>query len=227
MPWRQAMLEKAKSEHSILENGDVYCFGIYSGQSLLSIASFYARNNIKVKNFICFDVFSGMPLETAEDIFQDAWQPGQFNGIKYWGMEIDEICHYVEKQVFKVFESYGQTTNIIILPGLVEETLVDSVMDQFELNQCSYVDVDFDIYSPSKYALKYLVNKGLIESGTIIGYDDWGGTPWMNYENGESRAHKEVFIDNNIDTQLIFQLGDIKNWDIKNNPHIQVGFLVK
>lgn len=227
MPWRQHVLKLAKMRKGIIP-GDIYAFGIYSGDSLMSICNYLVDNKIKVCNIFGFDVFRGMPHEPNEPCFQEAWKPGNFNGVDLWKMEPQEICNHLEKKVKDLFILNNQECpNVKIFPGLVEDTLIDSNMDQYNLKQCAYIDVDFDIYTPSKYALEYLFNKGLIKKNTIIGYDDWGGTPHLNYEAGESRAHKEVFLDRNIDVELLFQSQSEREWCIQTNPHIQRAYVIK
>ena len=51
-----------------------------------------------------------------------------------------------------------------------------------------YVDFDCDLYSSTYHALDWLATHGLLEAGTILGYDDWstGGA------GGQQRAHAEL-----------------------------------
>jgi len=225
--WRNELLRLVKRNYEFL-NGDIYQFGVWSGDSMMLIATFFAENKIPVKNMWGFDVFTGFPLETAEPIFQDNWQPGNYNATETFGLTVEEIASRIESKVRKVFTDRGQDCNVKIITGLAEETVNDEFVKKYSPNNTIYVDMDFDIYSPSKHVLDFLVKSNLITPGTIIGYDDWGGTPWINFEHGESRAHKEVFIDNNIDAQLIFHYGpDESQWHIKDNPHVQQGYLIK
>lgn len=225
--WRQELLRLVNSNYEFLE-GDIYCCGVWTGDSMKQIATFFAQNKIPVQNMWGFDVFTGFPLETAEPIFQENWKPGNYNAVEYCKQTVEEICFTIERDVRKIFTDHGQDCNVKIISGLAEETVNESFLNKNKLNKCIYIDMDFDIYTPTKHVLDILVRYGIITCGSIIGFDDIGGTPWANYEHGESRAYKEVFIDNNIDTQLIFHYGpDANNWHITNNPHVQWGVLVK
>ena len=54
---------------------DVYEFGVFRGDSMREIASLLNKHKIEVNKFYGFDVFTGMPKETAEPIFQESWDP--------------------------------------------------------------------------------------------------------------------------------------------------------
>lgn len=224
--YRNSLLNIAKQSYEVLPDCDIFQFGVYSGQSMEIIAEFYASNGIKVNNFLGYDVFTGFPADPEEPAWQDCWSDGHFDGTLLWKMQPEKICVHLEQKIRNIFLKYNQDCNVKIFAGLVEDTLNDENLSKLNLTQCSYVDCDFDIYTPTKFALDYLVKKNLIKSGTIVNYDDWGGSPHFNYEHGESRAHKEVFMDNNIDTKLIFETGNPKDWCIKNNPHIQKGYIL-
>ena len=69
-----------------------------------------------------------------------------------------------------------------------------------------YVDFDLDIYSPTKFAKHIRMENNLIVPGTIIGYDDWGGTPgFEEMKDGESRAHREIIEEYGIGMQKLYQ----------------------
>ena len=133
-------------------------------------------------------IIHGMPKETAEPIWQESWNPDilpdEFNVVKYWGLKTPEECaERVQTQVQDIYTSKQKETNVSVVAGLVEETLPV----QENLKPALYVDFDLDIYSPTKFAFNYMMENNLIVPGTIIGYDDWGGTPgFEEMKDGES-----------------------------------------
>jgi hypothetical protein len=207
------------SSEQLLEM-DVYEFGVFNGDSMKELADIFNSKKIKVSSFYGFDVFTGMPKETAEPIFQDAWDPDlmpdAFNAVMKLGFDTPEsVAKHIESEVQEVFGSSGIDTKVCIIAGLVEETM----QKQSNYKKAFYVDFDLDIYSPTRYAFEFLAKNNLIVPGTIIGYDDWGGTPHKNFEHGESRAHKEVSDLYGIEMTKIYEGG-------QGDPHLQTVWIV-
>jgi hypothetical protein len=224
MGWRTNLLNIVFADYNNFSNEellemDAYQFGVLGGDSMVELASLLKKNRIELNSFNGFDVFTGMPKETEEPIFQDSWdpdiEPDAFNALKRLNLSNSKECaDYVKNNVEQTFEKYKSNTKVNIFPGLVEETLKKNIKTS-KFKKAFYVDFDLDIYSPTKYAFKFLVENNFIVPGTIIGYDDWGGTPgFENYENGESRAHKEIVDEYGIIMTKIFQIGD-------SFPHVQ------
>ena len=185
------------------------------------IANILSKHKKDVSAFRGFDVFTGMPKETAEPIWQESWNPDilpdEFNVVKYWGLKTPEECaERVQTQVQDIYTSKQKETNVSVVAGLVEETLPV----QENLKPALYVDFDLDIYSPTKFAFNYMMENNLIVPGTIIGYDDWGGTPgFEEMKDGESRAHREIIEEYGIGMQKLYQHGS-------TYPHVQTVWIV-
>ena len=229
MGWRTDLLNIVFNDYNNFSNEellemDAYQFGVLGGDSMVELASLLKKNRIELNSFNGFDVFTGMPKETAEPIFQDSWdpdiEPDAFNALKRLNLESSKECaEYVNKNVKDAFEKNKSNTKVNILDGLVENTLQENI-EKIGFKKAFYVDFDLDIYSPTKYAFRFLVENNLIVPGTIIGYDDWGGTPgFENYENGESRAHKEIVDEFGIKMTKLFQIGN-------SFPHVQNVWIV-
>jgi len=229
MGWRKHLLNivfndyNSFSKDKLLEM-DAYQFGVLGGDSMLELSSIFIKNKVQLNSFKGFDVFTGMPKETEEPIFQDSWdpdiEPDAFNAIKRLNLSsVEECVSVIEKNVSSVFEKNNYKTKVNVIAGLVENTLKEN-FEKNKFKEAFYVDFDLDIYSPTKYAFKFLVEHNLIVPGTFIGYDDWGGTPgFENYENGESRAHKEIVDEYGIKMTKLFQIGD-------SFPHVQNVWIV-
>lgn len=205
-----------------LINFDAYQFGVFRGDSMKELASLFNKHEIELSKFRGFDVFSGMPKETAEPIFQESWDPDifpdEFNVMSYdKSLKTPEECaEVVQEATQKILDGKENKTKVSVVAGLVEETL----SKQKDLKPAFYVDFDLDIYSPTKYAFNYLMKNNLIVPGTIIGYDDWGGTPeFDDFKYGESRAHKEIIDEWGIKMTKIIQNGN-------QFPHVQTVWVV-
>jgi hypothetical protein len=189
-----------------LKNMDIYQFGVFNGDSMREIVNIASNINLDFNTFNGYDVFSGMPKETNEPIFQDSWDPEKdpdaFNIVKKFGLnDSKQVSSFIENSLYTFNNQYKYK----IYDGLVEETLPKCN----DLKTAFYIDIDLDIYSPSKFVLDYMFKNNLITVGTLIGYDDWGGTPnFENYEHGESRAHKEICEKFNIKANKLFQIGN-------------------
>jgi hypothetical protein len=158
---------------------------------------------------IGFDVFSGMPNEPAEQIFQDAWLSGNFNAmVDFNAKSPREYADLLENRLSNAFPKIRYK----IYDGLVENTLEEN---KDELPVAFYIDFDMDIYSPTRYAFDFLVSHNKIVEGTLIGYDDWGGAPHDNFQHGESRAHKEICDKYNIDAVKLAEQDN--GWPHKHN----------
>jgi len=215
MSWRRSFLDIVINDYNIfskeqLVNMDVYQFGVFTGDSMKELSSILSKHKIKVNSFYGFDVFTGMPKETAEPIAQPSWdpdvEPDTFNAVKRLNLEsVDECVNKITNEVKEIFSKNNNNSSVSIFPGLVEET-VSANGGKFK--PAFYIDFDLDIYSPTKYAFDYLAKNNLILPGTIIGYDDWGGTP--GYEkmlDGESRAHREIVEEYGFKISKIFEIG--------------------
>lgn len=226
MSWRNSLLDIAINDCNIFDkdelvNYSVYQFGVFNGGSMKEIASILNKHKIEVESFYGFDVFTGMPKETQEPIYQDSWNPDifpdEFNVLKYMNLDTPEECaKHIETEVQNIFTGRGSITKVSVVAGLVEETLPK----QENLKPAFYVDFDLDIYSPTKYSFNYLMEKNLIVPGTLIGYDDWGGTPgFEEFKDGESRAHKEILDQWGISMTKLYQNG-------YEYPHVQTLWIV-
>jgi hypothetical protein len=227
MSWRSSLLDIAINDFKTFDNEelinyDVYQFGVFNGGSMKEIASILNKHKIQVNTFYGFDVFTGMPKETAEPIFQDSWNPDifpdEFNVLKYMNLQTPEDCaDHIEQEVQNIFIGKDNKSKVSVVAGLVEDTLPN----QKDLKAAFYVDFDLDIYSPTKYTFDYLMQNKLIVPGTLIGYDDWGGTPgFEEFKDGESRAHKEIVDKWRIKIAKLYQNGN-------SYPHVQTVWIVE
>tara|TARA_A100001234_G_scaffold207234_1_gene204299 strand:- start:517 stop:1212 length:696 start_codon:yes stop_codon:yes gene_type:complete len=224
--WRNPNLDIIFNDYTSFDSEsvsemDVYQFGVFRGDSMRETAKILLKHKLSPRKYWGYDVFSGMPKETAEPIFQPSWDPDQmpdeFNVMSYVEEfnTPEECAAGIEPTVQSVFDAKGSSTKVDIVAGLVEDTL-----SKQDLKPAFYVDFDLDIYSPTKYAFKYMMDNNLIKVGTIVGYDDWGGTPeFESFKYGESRAHKEICDEYGLEMEMVLQNGN-------QFPHVQTVWVV-
>lgn len=223
--WRGGVLPSLFQKYNTfseeqISNLDMYQFGVLDGDSMKELSRMFCSLQFPINSFYGFDVFTGMPKENAEPIFQEAWDPDimpdAFNAVKRLQLDSPEqVAFHIEDQVQRIYQNNNFSTKVSVVPGLVEETM--ATISGY--NKAFYVDFDLDIYSPTKYAFDFLAKNGLITKGTFVGYDDWGGTPHKNFEHGESRAHKEVSDEYGIKMTKIYEGG-------QGDPHLQTVWIV-
>lgn len=221
MRWRHKMTWRTCLANAIFDTGltDIYEFGVYSGESVWDIKNIYDAVKIPVRKFFCFDSFVGLPEETAEPIAQDCWHKGAFNACeKFQAKSVDECVQKINNKIKQQANFDG--TGLVYVPGFFEDTLTDDIVSKLDMKPAAFVDLDADIYSSTYTALDFMCRNGLIQRGTILAYDDWGGTPgWATCADGESRAHDEICSKYKLKVNCIAQYGT-------SYPHIQMVFLV-
>ena len=171
--------------------GDIYQFGVADGFSL-QVIGHMMKEIPATPNYYGFDVFTGMPKEEIEpDKQRDA--PGCFKLVEMQGAtDLPEAMKTLQSDIESNMRPGAKLT---LIQGLVQETLTDDLAVRYFMRPARYIDMDMDIYSPTKFALEWLVKSKLIVPGTVIGFDDWGQCPEHPIGSyGESRAWKEMGI---------------------------------
>jgi hypothetical protein len=183
-----------RENYSIFNSGGVYQFGVWKGFSMQVLGKIFGDLKMTDLKYYAFDVFTGMPVEAVEPE-QQVDTPGWYNILEYYGVK--DLNHAVSLLENDIRYNMYPGAKIKFTLGLVENTLTDELAKALPI--ASYVDMDMDIYSPTRHALDFLFKHKKIVKGTIIGYDDWiQKDDCVTFECGESRAHKEIFDKYNV-----------------------------
>ena len=218
--WRQALAQIEYAEHT-----DVYEFGVFTGKSIKYINDALSHVGKDIRKIFGFDSFCGLPKETEDErdevisevgIYQ--WREGDFDSQRHFGVSgVDKVVDSVNSFVR---ESVPESVDIEWIAGFYSDSLQDNIVKELDMQPASYVDLDADLYLSTIEALDFMFRNDLIQKGTVIGYDDGGGTPrWNTQEDGASKAHVEMCEKYNVDMQLLAKMGD-------SYPHVQTLFLV-
>ena len=188
--WRENLIRHFQTSTI---DGDIYQFGVASGYSMQVIGSIVQITNSprNVPNFFGFDVFEGIPVENVEPEKQlDI--PGSFKLTELF--DTNNMADALTQLEKDVKANLPINSHLSIIKGLVEDTLSDDFLKCYLPRQAFYIDMDMDIYSPTKFALSFLIRNKIIVPGTLIGFDDWGQNypEYPTFTCGESRALKEI-----------------------------------
>lgn len=220
MSWRlhaEELFNKYFQGRDLSKLNSVYMFGVYTGESVWDIVNIFNRAKKDVSYFL-FDSFVGLPKEEKEVIAQECWNEGDFSTAK--ALEVSSVEEAMNK-VEGIIRKNCEPKKLSMIPGFFCDSLTENLIEEKHMGPALYVDVDVDLYSSTIDSLDWMFRNGLIVPGTIIGYDDWGGTPgWFVNADGESRAHKELCKKYNVECLKVFQAGS-------RFPHVHTMFLVK
>ncbi len=198
--------------HEKLGLNTVYQWGVCTGRSMLETTRYMKQAGIRMDKHFGFDTFEGMPEETAEEVDQESWRKGGLNASEFLGVSTVEEC---VAKIYTELVAVDSKPQYYLIPGLAEETINDENNKKYGFTPALIIDADFDIYSPTKFALDYFIKNKIIVEGTFIYYDDWGGVKgWEEMKKGEARAHKEICDEYSIEFNFLGQIGN-------SFPHVQ------
>ena len=90
-------------------------------------------------------------------------------------------------------------SNVKLIKGWFNETLVDFI--KIKNKKISFIHIDCDLYSSTKYVLATLIN--YIDNNCIIIFDELVNYPGFDGDNGELKAFYEFITENNVDYEWI------------------------
>jgi hypothetical protein len=159
--------------------GDVYQFGVYKGDSMKIQKKAFPRARL-----LGFDSFMGLPDDAPGHDIDPNWQRG----------------HWDSGDVrAKLSIEMGGPRKVRFVKGFFNESLNPSLLQKLSLKPAQYIDIDVDLYSSSVQALDFMFGQGLVQTGTLIGYDDWWPLPCQNRtycgspsDCAEGLAHVEI-----------------------------------
>ena len=159
--------------------GDIFEFGILKGCSFTRFAAFRQFFNIENKKLVGFDSFGGFP-ET------------EFEADKQERLRHIELCgdeSISKDQLIDVLEKKKTRQNVELIEGDITETLPKYLEVHSDL-RVSFINLDVDIYEPSKVILECLYPR--LSKGGVLILDDYA--QW----EGETKAVDDYFADKDI-----------------------------
>lgn len=160
--------------------GEIVECGVFKGTSLINFIMFREiLNHYGYKKVIGFDIFDKFPETNFKE---DKEMRNKF--IEEAGdssISVDQLSDVLEKK--------GINRNVELVEGNIINTIPRYLIDNPQL-KISLLNLDVDIYEPSKTVLEYLYPR--IVRGGILILDDYGVFP------GETKAVDDYFKDKNV-----------------------------
>ncbi len=175
-PW---IITNFKENGIDLSNHDIYQFGIRQGGSFKLIWELLTKAGLCPNRIWGFDSFEGLPNSEA------SWEKGAYNAQEILGLTSPrEVIDHILSTL-----TIDQCFRSRLIPGFYKDSLYPFLPYIMNMKPAIWIDIDVDLYSSAKEVLNFMASSNLIQTGTIIGYDDWGGTE--EFKGGESLAHLE------------------------------------
>lgn len=193
---------------------EVYQFGVFNGDSMGKLLRVFRDAGRPITKMYGFDSFEGFP-ETDEN-YQDCWVKGGLNATEHMGCSSIDECMLTILEKLRPDQGDAQIT---LVPGYFSDSLTDE--RAAGMGPAALIDIDVDLYSSAVEVLEFVIKNGILASGTLVWYDDWGGSPrWQENADGESLAHKEACEKYGVEMEMLFQVGT-------TFPHVQRLYVVK
>ncbi len=181
---------RAEAMDAITFVGDVYLYGVWSGMSARFISEYLEENQIRYGKMFGFDSFTGFPKENGQQYYKRNvnFDAGKFSSTKLYDCSVAEVVDTITKGI--------GNKHLKLIPGFFSDTLDVDLLQKEGMNPASFIEIDVDLYTSTREALKFMFENSLIAPGTVIYFDDWGATE--EYVGGESLAWKEALEEHSV-----------------------------
>ena len=195
--------------------GNTYiCFGVMTGSSMIEILQYKNATCKPFDKVFGFDSFCGLSEEFFDPFNEKEWVAGTFSIAKKLNTTPEEACRIIHE---KVSEHHG---NVVFIPGFVQDTINDELLEKYDFGKVSYIECDFDIYSPTYIGLDWLFRNRLVANNAVIYLDDYrySENSDMIFKMGESLAWKQIIEKYNISVE--------KLWILGSYPHVSAAYRI-
>ena len=213
-PINRSQIDALRKENNLIA---AYEFGVYSGKSIVEIAN----NIVDIEVIYGFDSFEGLPDNTDKerkdsiaksDFYQ--WKSGDFDASSLYKTKD------VKSFLSEIFVE-NLNTPVHLIKGWFSETLNKETIRSYDLKPASYIDIDVDTYSSCCEVLDFVFANQIAVSGTVIGFDDWGGTVnWKTFGDGVSKSFVDSLKKHGVEADFVVQVG-------ASYPHVHRLYLVR
>jgi hypothetical protein len=179
-------IEKILTQYSIFSKslkipGAIIECGVFKGASFARYAMFRKIHKLEDKPLIGFDAFGFFPETSYED---DKKLRDEF-------IEIDGEEGISVEQLNAVLENKSCSINTQLIKGDICET-VPSYVEDIPSLKISFINLDVDIYEPSKTVLENLYP--LLSPGGVIVLDNYSEFPGETKAADDYFKNKDIFI---------------------------------
>ena len=181
---RIELFNRTKNVH-----GHIIECGVYKGQGLATLAHllYTYKSKVFAKQVFGFDTFSGFKSVSDLDHLERNNRDGMLG---------DVSLDLLQKLLYCISESYNSQDRTMLFPGDACVTIPEFLAsDTYKNTAISLLIIDFDLYEPTKTALKLLEPR--VVKGGIIAVDDLYSTAYP----GAMEALREVMDLSKIELQ--------------------------
>ena len=168
--------------------GVIVDIGVYRGASSFTwakLCEIFCPTDVR-KRVYGFDTFEGFPSLAAEDGAENPGQDVRAGGYAAGGTTEADLR--LAREAMNHDRHLAHVERLEFIKGDVAATLPSFVQQQGQGLRIALLNLDADIYEPTRVALDQLVP--LLSPGAIIVLDEYGVPTWP----GESRAVDEYFV---------------------------------
>jgi len=170
----------------------------------------YVMEDFKVKKepdelWLEFGVYTGSTINYISNFTDDiVYGFDSFEGLpEYWRPGIGKGAFSTNKKLPSV------NKNVVLIEGWFENTL-DKFLNLHDNKKISFIHLDADLYSSTKYVLDKVKNR--LRSGTVIVFDELINYPGYDGETGELLSWYEFITENDIKYEWIGMYGKLGDY---------------
>lgn len=172
-----------------LPKGNIFEFGVYTGNYLRRLVKGAIENNNPFEAIYGFDSWVGLPKE-EDGLWQNPdWPESAFSLSNDYDLKgTTECTQFVCKRIDEFLENLPKPP-VYLFPGFFIDSLTERLGNDLT-NLASYIHVDCDLYISTKQCLDWVFTYDIAIEGCLFRFDDWGSTPL--WSAGNSRAFAEA-----------------------------------
>jgi hypothetical protein len=193
---------------------DIYQFGVLMGHGLRAWLEAMEILNVSTvgRRAFGFDSFQGMPEEDDEFMrplhrANPSWHAGGLNAAR-----ISRLSDWPSLRARLVNYIGFDPERTTLVRGFYNESLREgaSLSQRLGMRPALLLDIDCDLYTSSRQALRFMLQAGLLVPGSFVYYDDYSIEAWnwptRSHPHKEERlAHEEVTEEFNLTWTPLFR----------------------
>ena len=199
--WRFEILRFAERGGTVVP-GSVYVFGVYNGRTVKLLRQLFPSSPTWG-----FDSFRGLPEDTDPEPTRIEVQPGAYltahtavtlrqsiltdesNPRRIWSGKKRQT----ELQLRGAMADWGgmvvPTGQLELEEGWFKDILTDETAALHRARSAAYVDMDVNLYNSTFQALDWMFGHGLVQKGTLIGYEGFWTLACVAYGDKSAGDH--------------------------------------
>lgn len=164
--------------------GDILEFGVLYGYTSQLFAKMIKQFHFHDCRLHLFDSFEGLPANQGQDHFS-------YESVnKQWFCGAMKVEERIPNEIQKRLTALLGKERVYVVKGFFEESCLKHI-ERVNIQKALIVHLDCDLYSSTKFVLKTLIERNILQEGTIVICDDWMCS-FGNPNFGQQRALSEI-----------------------------------